>query len=203
MAQVFRIVQYEKQINPMTMKKNTFFKTEEKLFNGGKNIIVVKYGIEATNHQYFSITADIGKKLTNGREHDTFDSKKYGRFRYESCGCQHDEVLKHFPHLKPFVDLHLSDIFGVPMYAIENGWYWYCKDEQKGVEYIRATLDELKAFGVPYRGGKFTATEWKNAKNLFTAFVSSKFPVYKAEAELLLAKLGVTLEDVCETQEPA
>jgi hypothetical protein len=63
-------------------------------------------------HQDFSITAtfwEIGK-IRNDRNMIT-------------GGCCHDEILSHFPELKIFVDLHLCDYLGIPMYATANGFY--------------------------------------------------------------------------------
>lgn len=66
--------------------------------------IPFKITIETTRN-YFSITAD----------------------GYRRCGCLHDEILELRPDLKCFVDLHLSDLDGVPMHAEANGWYWLAK----------------------------------------------------------------------------
>lgn len=65
----------------------------------------------------FSITADFFENRTDG----------IGPRRLTSFGCLHDEILEACPELKPFVDLHLSDLNGVPMHAVENGFYWLCK----------------------------------------------------------------------------
>lgn len=81
-------------------------------------------------HQDFAITGDT---ILNGR--------------FDTGGCIHDTILKHFPELQQFVDLHLSDYSGAPMYAIANGFY-HLKDKSKDnnkeviMRYLRVTENE-------------------------------------------------------------
>lgn len=63
--------------------------------------------LQGNKHPYFSITADY-----------------FERGRCVAGGCLHDEILKHAPKFADLVALHLSDDNGVPMHAVENGWYW-------------------------------------------------------------------------------
>lgn len=49
----------------------------------------------------WSITADI------------YEQRKNGRFVWCAGGCCHEEILKRFPQFKMFVDLHLSNHYGV------------------------------------------------------------------------------------------
>lgn len=81
---------------------------------GRENITVeIRLNDECKNgHQDFSITADI------------YEAGKPKTDRYFiSGGCCHNEILKAFPEFKIFVDLHLCDYEGIPMYAVENGFY--------------------------------------------------------------------------------
>lgn len=55
-------------------------------------------------------------------------------------GAMHDELLRHWPELKPLADLHMSDMNGVPMHAESNGWYW-----------LAGTVKD--AFGQQFHGG--------------------------------------------------
>ncbi|MDH6354709.1 hypothetical protein M2132_001038 [Dysgonomonas sp. PH5-45] len=99
---------------------------------GSKKIVVkIRLNDECKNgHQDFAITADIYEKKGNGQY-------------YHSCGgCCHDEILKYFPKFKIFVDLHLSDYSGAPMYATENGYYWFTQDRKTALEYLRITDEE-------------------------------------------------------------
>lgn len=69
----------------------------------------------------WSITADI------------YEQRKNGRFVWCAGGCCHEEILKRFPQFKMFVDLHLSNHYGAPMYPVENGFYHIWKDYETKV----------------------------------------------------------------------
>lgn len=60
---------------------------------------------------YFSLTAASWRR-------------ERGRWEEDAFGCCHDMLTGRWPELQPLADLHLSDCYGVPMYAEANGWYW-------------------------------------------------------------------------------
>ena len=79
----------------------------------------------------WSITADIYEKRRNGR------------YVYVSGGCCHEEILKYFPEFKSFVNLHLSNHYGQPMYPVENGFYHLKNsDKEETMNYLRITETE-------------------------------------------------------------
>lgn len=92
--------------------------TYTKEIDGGARVMVVNatlHYIRGNKLPYFSVTADVySLRKVGGRSYR----------RWESGGAQHELVLEHFPELAPLVALHLSDMDGVPMHAVGNGYYW-------------------------------------------------------------------------------
>lgn len=112
-------------------KSNDLRYTTTKIVGSKKIIVKIRLNDECKNgHQDFAITADIYEKATSGR------------YIWSCSGCCHDEILKYLPKFKLFVDLHLSDYSGVPMYAIENGYYWFREDKETALNYIRISENE-------------------------------------------------------------
>jgi hypothetical protein len=95
------------------MKTNSLKYSTSKVVNGKNVIVKIRLDDEFKNgHQDFSVTADVyeaGKPKTD----------KY----MIGWGWMHDDVLEAFPEFKIFVDLHLCDYLGNPMYATANGFY--------------------------------------------------------------------------------
>ena len=109
-----------------------------------------------------------------------------------SCGCLHEEIFKYRPDLKPFIDLHLSDGDGVPMYALENGYYHlqgymgtasynHTMKRKDVASYLRVTEVEIQKLA-----------DIKATKIQFAEFIKSKESQWKIEsnnAKILLKSL--------------
>lgn len=75
----------------------------------------------------WSITADIYEKRRNGR------------FVWCASGCN----FEYFPEFKTFINLHLCNHYGQPMYPVENGFYHLKNsDKEKTINYLRITETE-------------------------------------------------------------
>lgn len=118
------------------MKTNTLKYTVVKSFREKgityKVITTIKLHDECKNGTCsWSITGILQQKKGNGR------------FYNIGYGCIHEEILKASPKLKMFVDLHLCDWRGTPLYPVENGYYFLQKDKKQAKEYLRVTDEEM------------------------------------------------------------
>lgn len=119
------------------METNTLKHTVSKIYldNGNtyKVITTIKLHDECKNGTCsWSITGILQQKKGNGRFYDI------------GHGCIHEEILKASPKLKMFVDLHLCDWRGTPLYPVENGYYFLQKDKKQAKEYLRVTGEEME-----------------------------------------------------------
>jgi hypothetical protein len=104
-----------------------------------------------------------------------------------AVGMLHDEIEAAFPQLAPLIRLHLSDADGVPMHAVQNGWYWAGGSRWNGREPSQppnaANLAGLLRIGgaeaarivTDVLGGAMGA-------EAFADFVEAQKPRWKAEA---------------------
>lgn len=69
----------------------------------------------------FSITGSVWERRPS---HTGRARKRAGR-EEDMGGMIHDVIEEALPRLKPIIDVHLANQAGVPMYAKENGWYFY------------------------------------------------------------------------------
>lgn len=98
-----------------------------------KVITTIKLHDECKNGTcLWSITGILQQKKGNGRFYDI------------GHGCIHEEILKASPKLKMFVDLHLCDWRGTPLYPVETGYYFLQKDKKQAKEYLRVTDEEME-----------------------------------------------------------
>lgn len=116
------------------MKKNYLkYNTEKRI---GNKIVCVHISLDddcKNGHADFSMTGEI----YNGYKSDA---------RMISGGCCHEEILAEFPEFKMFADLHLSDCQGTPMYAVENGYFFFKRGEYDKVRNLLRLTDEELSF---------------------------------------------------------
>lgn len=119
------------------MKTNTLKYTVVKSFREKgityKVITTIKLHDECKNGTCsWSITGILQQKKGNGRFYDI------------GHGCIHEEILKASPKLKMFVDLHLCNWRGTPLYPVSTGYYFLQKDKKQAKEYLRVTDEEME-----------------------------------------------------------
>lgn len=145
--------------------RHTFIKIKGK----EKTVVKIHLNDECNNgHQDFSIVCDI------------YESKHNGQWYYNGGGAAHDHILKLFPDLQIFVNLHLCAYSGVPMYAVENGFYHLrhgfnntkvtdSKFKAEFCEYYRITPEQFDALNMAENETRYALileslgvlTQWK------------------------------------------
>ena len=120
-----------------------------------------------TNHESFSITYE---QITM-------------RGRLEACGAGHDTIRKYFGNqFDDVIPLHLADSDGVPMHALENGFYYLQNPEEFGPEvtanHFRISLEEVE-------------TLRHLSKDQLSQWVEHQKPVWADEAKEIRAKYGI------------
>ncbi len=156
----------------------TAMKEIRKIIDG--HLIIVEYGLRriGTQAPYFSITAEIYESVHKSRNP-------------VMCGCCHDEVLQAFPDMRDIVSLHLSDIDGVPMHAVENGWYWLSAakgdntwEKTGDKDFVQITADYMRIS----RDDVARLVDTINTEAEFAAWVDTQRPRWKSEANAVIAK---------------
>ena len=143
--------------------------TEDK-FNMALTATVALTHLKGNSHPHFSVTGNLTEN-----------------HRWASGGCLHELILSKFPHLSDAISLHLSDDSGIPMYALENGFY-YCKNPKEYgdsviADHFRISINEvpsIRAMGYVRLG----------------AWIELEKPRWKAEADAVIAKYSLTIDYV-------
>lgn len=109
---------------------------------------VTKYYVENGIIYKMDVRISLGDCCKNGVcdwsiTADIYEKRRNGRFVLCAGDCCHEEILKCFPQFKTFVDLHLCNHYGQPMYPVENGVYHLVNsDKKKAINYLRITETE-------------------------------------------------------------
>lgn len=84
--------------------------------------INISFDDERNNKSFdFSVVGKIDRIAKNGSRIN------------ETCGCIHNELLRHFPKYANFVEMHLRNREGMPMHLFANGFYHLSKGNTKAV----------------------------------------------------------------------
>jgi len=107
--------------------------------------------------------------------HFSITGERHEKRELVACGQLLDEIREHFPQLTRFLPLHLSNRNGVPMHAVENGWYWLGKTKYQGrdnaalARHLRIAPDKAEALNF-------------GSKEDFSAYVDKQRPRWEREA---------------------
>ena len=141
------------------------FKVKEGKINKNKTI-TVKIEVSKTNWEYFSITFEIE-----------------WRNRVECCGAGEEYIRKHFGNqFDDILALHLSSSDGVPLHALENGFYYL----QNPNEY------PIEVSAKHFRISNEEAEELRPlSKDQLSQWIEHRKPIWKQEADEVRKKYNI------------
>lgn len=90
----------------------------------GKDLLVIDAELRQDDSRLANGFA-IGAHLYEARRNASGRRRRDWEAYPDMVGCLHDQILAAAPELAPLVAVHLSDLNGVPMHAVANGWYFY------------------------------------------------------------------------------
>lgn len=135
---------------------------------------------EIESNPYFSCT---GVLVSGIRKNET--EKGIPDKAWLMAGCLHDEILKVSKDFADIISLHLSDENGVPMYASENGYYYYSQGQIDVLaDHLRISREDAQKLASNLDGIK----EYELKMAMFLTFVSAQKERWKREAENILSK---------------
>jgi len=136
----------------------------------------------------------------------TYEEGRRGAHDCEMCGAAHNEILKRWPDLADLAAMHLSDIDGQPMHAVENGLYWLGgthwqrPDYAIAAKHFRISEQMARQLVRDYFGMSFSETagflskgEAAKAKAKLAEWVEAQGPRWKSEAEACITKHGLVI----------
>lgn len=162
----------------------------KRLANGNRfKVVGGLHYIKGNSAPYFSLTYE----------------ETTARGRFEACGAGHDEILRRFPRFRDLAALHLSDIDGAPMHALENGFYhlggtkWCGPDFLVAAKHFRITEAEAEQLARDIFGEHYSPTVGNlsgrsdMAKARLAVFIKRQVGRWKAEADACVARHSLRL----------
>lgn len=81
-------------------------------------------GVEFQDKYLLNVHYELSMHKGNRKPYFSLTGGVYQNGRDYMYGCIHEEILKHYPDLKPLADLHLCDMDGCPSHEGGNVFYW-------------------------------------------------------------------------------
>ena len=106
----------------------------------------LKYEIEKRigEREFIKVKIRLSDDCKNGFNEFAITGEIRKNRKYIMGGAIHEEILKYFPEYKIFVDLHLRDVKGVPMYPVINGFYFLKNKEINNLQHhLQCNEEEL------------------------------------------------------------